>query len=145
MYHSASICTRKCAFVCVCVRAWKRERESMKAWLQGYTAHTSWHTHSYPEHVCTWLSWSLVRVHPWHAFYMHICHTHITHITAPCHPHSPCSSYVSYSSAEQAHMLPLVQLSEEKKKKKLLRDEYMLTRKKSSSVNHLLSYCIILI
>ena len=48
--------------------------------------HTPTDTHIHTEHACTWLSWSLVHVHPWHAFYMHICHKCITkHLVVPWH------------------------------------------------------------
>lgn len=68
---------------------------------------------------------------------------HVSHTSQhPCHPHSPCSSYVSCSSAEQAHMLSLVQLTEKKKKDKRW---IHANKERNSSVNHLLSYCIILI
>lgn len=48
--------------------------------------HTPTDTHIHTEHACSWLSWSLVCVHPWHAFYMHICHKCIwKHLVVPRH------------------------------------------------------------
>lgn len=64
--------------------------------------HTHTHTHipsdltySCPQRVCTWLSWSLLHVHPWPAFYRCTSVVHTSHFTAPCHPCSPCPSCLS--------------------------------------------------
>lgn len=64
-------------------------------------------TYSYPEHVCTWLSWSLLHVHPWPAFHIHICHPHITYITAPSSTHPLPFIHLSLNTG----MLPSVHLS----------------------------------
>lgn len=85
--------------------------------------HTNWHTHICTEHACTWLSWSLVHVHPWHAFYMHICHICTSqHLVTPPPAHllllpSTCLLLLYWNR----HMLPSLQLS----RKNLLGVEHM--------------------
>ena len=73
----------------------QRERESTvmhEGMTWGLHSHTQ--AHIYTEHACTWLSWSLVHVHPWHASYMHICHRCTSqHLVTPTPPFF-CPPYV---------------------------------------------------
>lgn len=63
--------------VCVCVYGFVCQRARVVLFFNHHSCH-AWRHDSrvapHSEHVCTWLSWSLGRVHPWHACYMHICH-----------------------------------------------------------------------
>lgn len=69
--NTAPVCVCVCVYGCVCQRA------RVVLFFYHHSCHAWRHDSGvapHSEHVCTWLSWSLGRVHPWHTCYMHICH-----------------------------------------------------------------------